>query len=256
MSAKNKKTLTGKIHLPTIIITAALIILWQLASLKVGDYLLPKPVTVFVGLVEIIKTGALWQHIFSTLFRVFLGFISAVIVSLILVLLAYSWRSAKIVIRDINSVLNSFSVFIWIVLALIWFGITDVAAIFTTLMIILPILLSNLLEGLEHIDKRFLEVGSVYKFSKIDEFKNIILPSLLPSFLGGARAGFGLGLKISVVAEMFGVTTGVGYILNYNREILATDMVFAWAIVLIVIMIIIDRSVFELLTKKIKKWQY
>ncbi len=233
-----------------------LLILWQIASFRVGDYLLPKPLSIFTGLVQVISTGVIWKHVFSTLFRVFIGFFLAVIISLILILLSYRWKNAKIVVKDINSVLNSFSVFIWIVLALIWFGITDSAAIFTTLMVTLPILLSNLLEGLEHIDKRFLEVGSIYKFTKIDEFKNIILPSIFPSFIGGMRGGFGLGLKISVVAEMFGVTTGIGYILNYSREILATDMVFVWAIILIIIMIIIDKLVFDYLSKRVKKWQY
>lgn len=251
-----RKELIEKFHIPTFIVVVIIIILWGLASLKFGKYLLPTPSSVLSGFIGVISTGIIWKHVFSTLFRVLLGFVFAVIISLILVLLAYKWKNAKIIIKDFNSILNSFSVFVWIVLALIWFGITDAAAIFTTLMITLPILLSNLLEGLEHIDKRFLEVGSIYKFSKFDEFKNIILPSLFPSFIGGMRAGFGLGLKISVVAEMFGVTTGIGYILNYSREILATDMVFVWAIILILIMILIDKLIFETLTKKVKKWQY
>ena len=251
-----QKNLIEKFHIPTFIVVVILIILWWLASLKFGRYLLPTPSSVLSGLVNIVTSGVIWKHVLSTLFRIILGFIFAIIASLIFILLAYKWKNAKIVIKDFNSILNSFSVFVWIVLALIWFGITDSAAIFTTLMITLPILLSNLLEGLEHIDKRFLEVGSVYKLSKLDEFRNIILPSLFPSFIGGMRAGFGLGLKISVVAEMFGVTTGIGYILNYSREILATDMVFVWAIILILIMILIDKLIFETLTKKVKKWQY
>ena len=251
-----QKNLIEKFHIPTFIVVVILIILWWLASLKFGRYLLPTPSSVLSGLVNIVISGVIWKHVLSTLFRVILGFIFAIIASLIFILLAYKWKNAKIVIKDFNSILNSFSVFVWIVLALIWFGITDSAAIFTTLMITLPILLSNLLEGLEHIDKRFLEVGSVYKLSKLDEFRNIILPSLFPSFIGGMRAGFGLGLKISVVAEMFGVTTGIGYILNYSREILATDMVFVWAIILILIMILIDKLIFETLTKTVKKWQY
>ena len=61
---------------------------------------------------------------------------------------------------------------------------------------------------------------------------------------------------VFVVAEMFGVTTGIGYILNYSREILATDMVFVWAIILILIMIVIDKLIFEPLSKRVKKWQY
>lgn len=250
------KSFAEKLHLPTFIVVVVLLILWQIGSFVVGNYLLPKPINVLNGLINVVATGIIWQHVFSTLLRVSLGFIFAVLLSLLFVLLAYKWKSAKIIIKDLNSVLNSFSVFVWIVLALIWFGITDGAAIFTTLMITLPILLSNLLEGLEHVDKKFLEVGSIYKFSKFNEFRNIILPSLFPSFIGGMRAGFGLGLKISVVAEMFGVTTGLGYILNYSREILATDMVFVWAIILIILMIIIDQLIFEYLTKSVKKWQY
>jgi ABC-type nitrate/sulfonate/bicarbonate transport system permease component len=250
------KTLFQKWHIPTIIVVVVLLALWQVASRRFGSYLLPDPLSVLTSFIKIISTGIIWQHVFSTLFRVVIGFALAVVLSIILVLLAYKWKSARIVVKDFNSVFNSISVFIWIVLALIWFGITDSAAIFTTLMVTLPILLSNLLEGLEHVDKRFLEVGSVYQFSNFDEFRNIILPSIFPSFIGGMRGGFGLGLKISVVAEMFGVTTGIGYILNYSREILATDMVFVWAIILIILMIIIDKLIFENLSKKVKKWQY
>ena len=50
------------------------------------------------------------------------------------------------------------------------------------------------------------------------------------------KIGFGLALKVSVVAEIFGVTTGIGYIMNYSREILATQMVFVWALVMILVM--------------------
>ena len=250
------KTLAKKWHLPTVFVVIILLALWQIASFKVGDYLLPNLLSILSGFIQIISTGVIWVHVFATLFRVLIGFSLAVFASLILILFAYKWKNARMIIKDFNSILNSVSVFVWIVLALIWFGITNSATIFTTLMVTLPILLSNLLEGMEHIDKRFLEVGSVYKFSKINEFKNIVLPSIFPSFIGGMRAGFGLGLKISVVAEMFGVTTGIGYILNYSREILSTNMVFVWAIILIIIMIIIDKLIFENLTKKVKKWQY
>ncbi len=250
------KTLNQKWHIPTIIAIIVLLFLWQLASFKFGNYLLPSPASVIVGFVKIISTGIIWKHVLATLFRVTTGFVLAITISLILVFFAHTRESAKIVIRDFNAVLNSISVFIWIILALIWFGITDMSAIFTTLMVTLPIFLSNLLEELDHIDGRFLEVSFVYRFSKINEFKDIIIPAILPSFIGSMRAGFGLGLKISVVAEMFGVTTGIGYILNYSREILATDMVFVWVIILVILMIIIDKLIFENLSKKMAKWQY
>ena len=69
------------------------------------------------------------------------------------------------------------------------------------------------------------------------------------------KVGFGLALKVSVVAEIFGVTTGIGYIMNYSREILATQMVFAWALVMIAIMMAADALVFDTLSRRLARWR-
>jgi len=58
-----------------------------------------------------------------------------------------------------------------------------------------------------------------------------------------------------VVAEIFGVTSGIGYIMNYSREILATQMVFVWALVMIGIMLVTDKLVFESLTRRLERWR-
>jgi NitT/TauT family transport system permease protein len=60
---------------------------------------------------------------------------------------------------------------------------------------------------------------------------------------------------VSVVAEIFGVTSGIGYIMNYSREILATQMVFVWALVMIAIMLVADKLVFESLTRRLERWR-
>jgi NitT/TauT family transport system permease protein len=58
-----------------------------------------------------------------------------------------------------------------------------------------------------------------------------------------------------VVAEIFGVTSGIGYIMNYSREILATQMVFVWALVMIGIMLVTDKLLFESLTRRLERWR-
>jgi NitT/TauT family transport system permease protein len=69
------------------------------------------------------------------------------------------------------------------------------------------------------------------------------------------KIGFGLALKVSVVAEIFGVTSGIGYVMNYSREILATQMVFVWALVMIVIMMATDALVFGVLSRRLARWR-
>jgi ABC-type nitrate/sulfonate/bicarbonate transport system permease component len=51
------------------------------------------------------------------------------------------------------------------------------------------------------------------------------------------------------------VTTGIGYIMNYSREILATQMVFVWALVMVLVMMATDTLVFDTLSRRLSAWR-
>jgi ABC-type nitrate/sulfonate/bicarbonate transport system permease component len=51
------------------------------------------------------------------------------------------------------------------------------------------------------------------------------------------------------------VTSGIGYVMNYSREILATQMVFVWALVMIAIMLVADKLVFDGMTRRLERWR-
>ena len=236
---------------------AALVVLlvWSLLSRRYGAYVLPSPRSVVVGLGEIIRSGEVWKHTGASLFRIVIGFGGAVVVSVLMGLGSFLWRPVDTVVRDALAVLNSTSVFVWIVISLIWFGLSNWAPIFTTFMITLPIVASNLIEGVGSVDRRLLEMGDVYRLSGSAKFTAIVVPSTVPHLIAGMKVGFGLALKVSVVAEIFGVTSGIGYIMNYSREILATQMVFAWALVMIVVMMLTDKLVFDAASRRLTRWR-
>ena len=158
-------------------------------------------------------------------------------------------------VHDLLAILNSTSVFVWIVISLIWFGLSNWAPIFTTFMITLPVVASNLVEGVAAVDRRLLEMGDVYRLSEYEKFTAIVIPSTLPYLVAGMKVGFGLALKVSVVAEIFGVTSGIGYVMNYSREILATQMVFVWALVMVLIMFATDKLLFDTLNRRLARWR-
>ncbi len=177
------------------------------------------------------------------------------VVALLLGLLAFVSRLARGVVHDVLVVLNSTSVFVWIVISIIWFGLSNWAPIFTTFMITLPVVASNIVEGVASVDRRLLEMGDVYRLSGRRKFTAIVVPSTLPYLVAGMKVGFGLALKVSVVAEIFGVTSGIGYVMNYSREILATQMVFVWALVMILVMTLTDTLLFDALSRRLMRWR-
>ncbi len=244
-----------RLHLPTLAVMLVLAAIWMVLSAQLGDYLLPSPARVGRGVVEVLGSGQLWKHVWASLYRICIGFGLAVLTSIAFALLVAVSRHAATVGRDLTAILNSTSVFVWIVVSLIWFGLTDKAAMFTTYMITLPVLLANMLEGVANVDGRLLEMAQVYRLSPLDRFLNVTLPSTVPYLVAGMKVGFGLGLKVSVVAEIFGVSSGIGYMMNFNRDTLRTDMVFVWALALIVIMLIVDKVLFEGLSRRVAAWR-
>ena len=247
--------LADQLHLPTLLLLLALGAVWMGLSGQLGDYLLPSPTRVWRSIGDVLASGQLWKHVWASLYRIGVGFGLAVLTSVVFALLVAVSRHAATIGRDVTAVLNSTSVFVWIVVSLIWFGLTDKAAMFTTYMITLPVLLANMLEGVANVDRKLLEMAQVYRLSPVDRFLNVTLPSTVPYLVAGMKVGFGLGLKVSVVAEIFGVSSGIGYMMNFNRDTLRTDMVFVWALALIVIMLIVDKVLFEGLSRRVAAWR-
>jgi len=244
-----------RLHLPTLAALAVILAAWTLLSRRYGAYVLPAPWSIVAGFAEIVRTGEIWQHSAASLSRIVVGFGFAVLVSLVMALGAFLSPPVRSVVHDVLAILNSTSVFVWIVISLIWFGLSNWAPIFTTFMITLPVVASNLVEGVASVDRRLLEMGDVYRLGGWEKFTAIVIPSTLPYLVAGMKVGFGLALKVSVVAEIFGVTSGIGYIMNYSREILATRMVFAWALVMILIMVATDKLLFDAMSRRLARWR-
>ena len=246
---------TTRLHLPTLGAITLILGAWAALSWRYGAYVLPSPLAVARGFADIVVSGEIWRHTAASLGRILVGFGGAVAVALLAGLAAFLSRTARGVIHDFLVILNSTSVFVWIVISIIWFGLSNWAPIFTTFMITLPVVASNIVEGVHNVDRRLLEMGDVYRLSGRQKFTSIVVPSTLPYLVAGMKVGFGLALKVSVVAEIFGVTSGIGYVMNYSREILATQMVFVWALVMILVMTATDTLVFDAVSRRLDRWR-
>jgi NitT/TauT family transport system permease protein len=247
--------MSQRMHVPTLLVLLLGLAGWGYLSTRFSAYLLPSPGSVLAGLGSIVASGQIWQHVGASLFRIGLGFGAAVAVALLAGLVAARFRPLRQVAFDLTAILNSTSVFVWIVLAMIWFGLTNTAPIFTTCMIVLPVMLSTVLEGIDAVDRSLIEMTRVYRLGELDRFMHVVVPSTLPYLVAGMKVGFALGLRVSVIAEIFGVGTGIGYMMNFSRDTLRTDLVFVWALVLIAVMVLVEKTMFDTLSRRLTAWR-
>jgi NitT/TauT family transport system permease protein len=78
---------------------------------------------------------------------------------------------------------------------------------------------------------------------------------VLPSFFAGARLAFGFGWRVSLVAETIGASSGIGYRLRQAADLIQSSQVFAWTILLISFMLIIEAGVLKPLEKVLFRWK-
>jgi NitT/TauT family transport system permease protein len=232
-----------------------LLVIWWLVSLAVPPYVLPRPDRVFARIMQLSRTGDLPINLVTTLGRVLAGFALAVAIGLPGGILLGSHRALGTFFEPILPVLNTVSSAIWAIFAIIWFGLSPMTPIFVVLMTAFPLIVTNVWQGTQAVNAEYVELAQALRFSRWKTLVKIYLPSILPYFFSGARLAFGFGWRVSLVAETLGASSGVGYRLRQASDLIQMDQVFAWTIVQVAMMLVIEIGLLQPLERYLFRWR-
>ncbi len=162
---------------------------------------------------------------------------------------------ARETVRALNTILQSISVLIWVVVLVMIFGVlSPIPPVLVAALVSLPILLAAVVSGLEASSRRLAELASMLGASRGAYYRDFLLPSLAPPLAGATRSALGAALRISVVAEAFGSSGGIGYMIANYYNLAEPRGVFAWGLVLVALMIALDKGVLEPLEGRAARW--
>ena len=230
---------------------------WFVAAWRVGKpALLPTPWAVLVRLMEMMQTAEFYQITATSLWNVLLGILVAVALGCILAFLTSCSSLLRHALFPIMSVIKATPVASFIILALIWIGSARVPT-FITILIVLPVLWTNLDTGFGRIDPKLWEVARVYRFSFGKRLRLLILPSLKPYFVSACRTSLGLAWKAGVAAEIIAMPRNtIGAMIGDAKQYILTTDMFAWTITVILLSLVIEfvfASLFDKATEKTRK---
>ena len=110
-------------------------------------------------------------------------------------------------------------------LVILWFGIDESAKLFLLAVgVFFPVYL-NTFHGIRSTDAGLVEMARSYGLRGWPLYRDVILPSALPSILVGVRFALGLVWVLLIVAETISAQAGIGYMTMNAREFLQTDVV-------------------------------
>ena len=192
----------------------AFIALWWLWSRGLPEYVLPGPAAVGLRMAGLLIDPGFLVNVLLSVVRIATSLIIAMVLGAALALLPfYRPASASVVHKVILPFFNSFPSLGWVLLATIWFNVSEFTVTFIQVAILLPFCLVNVAEGVRVLDADTLEMGRSFTSRQRRTFVRIILPLLLPYLIGALRISYGVAWKIALLAELFGARNGVGYIM-------------------------------------------
>jgi NitT/TauT family transport system permease protein len=232
-----------------------LLAIWWLLSLFFPPTLVPKPWDTFVEVGAIVNSGDLLVEMGNTLRRVGVGFALALIASIPLGIFMGTARSLESFFEPPVILGLTMPGLIWAVLAIMFFGLTEVSAYAAVAVTIAPMLTISIWQGTKSIDKDLIEMSKVFHASPWSKIVDVILPQLISHILAAIRYGLGLAWKVVVVVEMFGFSNGVGYRVVRGFNTFSMKAVLAWTITFLVVMIVIEFGLIGCLERSITRWR-
>ena len=76
--------------------------------------------------------------------------------------------------------------------------------------------------------------------SPLRRFFKLTLPLVAPFLVAGLRVAYGMCWKIALVSELFGASSGLGYLLQRAQTVSDAAMVFACCLVIVIIYAVTD----------------
>jgi NitT/TauT family transport system permease protein len=241
--------------LPGLLSLIGLLLLWKAVSLFFLPTFLPSPTDLLASIVVIFSKPSAYLIIGKSLERVGAGLILSMLIGASIGLIMGLRRSVESFFDSWIMVLLTFPAISWAFLSVLWFGISDVAPIFTIVLIVFPYVTMNVWEGTKAMDKELSDMATVFRAKRFLLLRKVLIPQLMPYLFSSLRISFALSWKIALVSEAFGAGRGVGKELMYWFQGIRVDMMLAWGASFMALMVLIDVVVFRRWEKHAFSWR-
>ncbi len=237
-----KSASTGHKTAP-LILSTVLLLLWQ-AAVDFGmvkRFILPSPTDIISTLFEILP--AIKGHIGVTVYEASVGFVAAIILSLVLAILMDSVEWIRKALYPLIVVSQTVPIIALAPLFFIWFGLGKLPKIIVVVLVCFFPIVVSLLQGLSSADREMVNLLKSMGASKVQIFKMVKFPGALVSFFSGLRIAATYSIMGAVIGEWLGGTEGLGIYMLRVKNTFALDKVFA----VIVIIVLLSMAVFKII---------
>jgi ABC-type nitrate/sulfonate/bicarbonate transport system permease component len=233
---------------------AVFVALWYALFLWNGNPLqLPSPLAVVSALWDLAASGEMLEHASISASRLLLALCVAIVLAVPLGFWMGLSRTAEAYIDPVVELLRPISGIAWLPLALFIFGIGNTLPVFIMVYVgFFPVLL-NTIAGVRQVDRKLILCAQTMGVSRRALLWHVLVPGALPVVMVGIRLAFAASWAAIVAAELIGSPSGLGFAIEWYRQLLMTPKVFGFIAVIGVVGYLCDVAL-RALQRKLTPW--
>jgi NitT/TauT family transport system permease protein len=216
------------------------------------SYLLPSPLMVWDRLVQLAQTGALEQATLVTLERLAIGFSISIALGIAVGLLMVNFRRFGRAMGSFCVGLQSYPSIAWVPFAILLVGLNDSGIIFVLVISSAFSMMLSTYSGIRNIPPIYVRAGRNMGQSKLQLFKNVMLPASYPSLITGVRQTWSFAWHALIGAEILMASLGLGALLEFGANFARMDQIIAAMVMIFIIGFFVDKLLFGRIEDRIR----
>jgi len=234
---------------------AVLGVLWEAAGRGgwIHPALFPPATAILSELVQVTASGEILQHLGISLWRAALGYALAALAAVTLGLAMGYWRRVHDACEITVELVRAVPPPAVIPLAMVFLGIGDALKVFIIFFACSFPILVNTIDGVRSVDPVLVRTARTFGLSRLRIVRHIVFPVAAPFIMTGLRIATAIALILTVISEMIGATSGIGYFILGSQRTLHVTQMYAGMLVLALTGYAINRA-FQAADERVMAW--
>lgn len=191
---------------------------WHVGVAATGAPLVPTPWETALAIAELARKGLLIKYVVASLFRVTWGYLAALVIAVPLGVVLGMSRRGEAALNPFLQILRPISPLAWIPIAILWFGVGDLSAVFLIFLASFFPLTVTAMQAVQNIEPVHFAAGRNFGLSRAQLIRHVVIPAVLPQLIVGMRITLGIAWLVVVAAEMIAVNSGLGFLIVDARN--------------------------------------
>lgn len=181
-----------------------------------------------------------WDYAMDTLALVLIATLVALVIGIPVGIAAGRWDSVSRVVRPVMDLMQTMPAFVWLVPAVILFGIGVASGVVATIIFALAPAVRLTELGIRQVDPEIVEAGQAFGGSPGQIMRGIQLPLAMPNIMAGVNQVIMLALSMAVIAGLVGAG-GLGGQVTTAISRVDTGLGFEAGLAVVALAIYLDR---------------